>query len=337
MAAAGVGGVIDVEGELNGLRTTVTELVASVAHLRQIVNTTTEHVSGLMAASESVSGLLAEHDHGVYGETYATDRGPAVRALFFEQNVRATEENARRTILLNDQVAGLEATIAELTGIQTTYNGSVDQLGFDTARIESELREATRRMDDLHSHGGPSPGGRLSVTGMKGFEKLKAYTGDITQWSDWLFKATTWLGIVNRTFEPLLRNLNRCAVEPEEPASGDRMMVGGEALTAEEEWCSDELYHMLVQKCEGNALALVRKQNTQGKARGLIAWYRTLWNAEGQVEEKRTEITERVFYAGRKAVAAKDVAATIATWEDEVREYQAVPDTHLTVPANSEV
>ena len=123
MAAAGVGGVIDVELELNGLRTTVTELVDRVAHLDQIVITTTENVSGLMAAS----------DHGVYGETYATDRGPAVRAMFFEQNVSATEENARRTLLLNEQVAGLEATIAELTGIQTTYNGSVDQLGFDTA------------------------------------------------------------------------------------------------------------------------------------------------------------------------------------------------------------
>ena len=79
---------------------------------------------------------------------------------------------------------------------------------------------------------------------------------------------------------------------------------------------------MLVQKCEGNALALVRKLNTQGKARGLIAWYRTLREAEGQVEEKRTEITEKVFYAGRKAVAAKDVVATIATWEEEVREYK---------------
>ena len=29
-----------------------------------------------------------------------------------------------------------------------------------------------------------------------------------------------------------------------------------------------------------------------------------------------------VFYAGRKAVAAKDVVATIASWEEEVREYK---------------
>mgnify|MGYP002176479952 CR=1 FL=1 len=204
MAAAGVGGVIDVEVELTGLRTTATELVEIVAHLHQMVI--------------SMSGLMAASDGGVYGEAYATDSGPAVRALFFERNVRATEENARRTLLFNDQVAGLEASIAELTGIQTTYNGSVDQLTTSTARIESELREATRRIDNSQSQGAPSPGGRLSVTGMKGFENLKAYTGYISQWIDWLFKATSWLGIVNWTFEPLLRKLNRCAVEPEEPA-----------------------------------------------------------------------------------------------------------------------
>jgi hypothetical protein len=139
MAAAGV---IDVEMELNGIRTMVTELVDRVAHLNQ-----------------DVSGLMAASDGGVYGETYATDRGPAVRALFFEQNVRANEENARRTTLLNDQVAGLEASIAELTGIQTTYNGSVDQLMSNTTRLESELRDVSGRVGASLQSATTSPGG----------------------------------------------------------------------------------------------------------------------------------------------------------------------------------
>ena len=105
MAAAGI---IDVEDELRSLRTTVTDLIESVAHLTQ-----------------DLAGLMAERDGGVYGVTYATDRGPAVRALFFELNASATQENARRASMLHDQVAGLEATIAELTGIQTTYNLSL--------------------------------------------------------------------------------------------------------------------------------------------------------------------------------------------------------------------
>ena len=41
----------------------------------------------------------------------------------------------------------------------------------------------------------------------------------------------------------------------------------------------------------------------------------------GQVDTKKQEITERVFYSGRKAVTAKDVAPTIESWEGELREY----------------
>ena len=53
---AGVG-IIDVEEELRGLRTMVTDLIDRVSHIDRDVN-----------------GLLAERDGGVYGETYATDR-----------------------------------------------------------------------------------------------------------------------------------------------------------------------------------------------------------------------------------------------------------------------
>ena len=107
------------------------------------------------------------------------------------------------------------------------------------------------------------------------------------------------------------------------------MVVGAKELTKDEEWCGEQLYLLLVQKCEGPALAIVRNQNTHGKARGLVAWYRTLRDAEGQVETKRSDITEKLFYSGRKAVAAKDVVATIEVWEGELREYKNL--TGLTV------
>ena len=93
------------------------------------------------------------------------------------------------------------------------------------------------------------------------------------------------------------------------------MRVDSCGLTTDEEWCGEQLYQLLVQKCEGKALAIIRNQNTLGKARGLIAWYRTLREAEGQVETKKIEITERVFYSGRTAVAPKDVVSAIETWE----------------------
>ena len=56
--------------------------------------------------------------------------------MLFEQYVRANDENGRRTMLLTDQVAGLEATMAAVAGIQTSYHESVDQL------IDSQHRQA---------------------------------------------------------------------------------------------------------------------------------------------------------------------------------------------------
>ena len=110
--ASGAGvGIIDVEQEISGLRTMVTDLIDRVSHLNQ-----------------DVSGLMADRDGGVYGETYATDRGPAVRALFFERLERANDEHVRRTSMLNDQVTGFEATMGMVAGIQTGYNESVDRL-----------------------------------------------------------------------------------------------------------------------------------------------------------------------------------------------------------------
>ena len=43
-----------------------------------------------------------------------------------------------------------------------------------------------------------------------------------------------------------------------------------------------------------------------------------------QVETKKQEIIEQVFYSGRKAVAAKDVVTSIETWEGEHREYTSL-------------
>ena len=107
----------------------VTDLIERVAHLNQ-----------------DVSGLMAERDGGVYGETYATDRGPAVRALFFERLERANDEHVRRTSMLNDQMAGVEATMGTVAEIQTGYHESVERLIATIERLESELRDVSGRV-----------------------------------------------------------------------------------------------------------------------------------------------------------------------------------------------
>ncbi len=80
------------------------------------------------------------------------------------------------------------------------------------------------------------------------------------------------------------------------------MKIGPEEITTEEEWCSEQ-----------------RSLSSQGKPRGVLTWYRVMREAEGQVETRAIEITEKVFDSDRKAVAAKDVAYTIEQ-RGEIRE-----------------
>ena len=101
--AAGAGvGIIDVEDELRGLRTMVTDLIDRVSHLNQ-----------------DVAGLMAPRDGSICGEAYADDAGPAVRAKFFEVCARSNEDHGQRITEVKDLVTDPEAIMATLTSIQT--------------------------------------------------------------------------------------------------------------------------------------------------------------------------------------------------------------------------
>ena len=125
--------------------------------------------------------------------------------------------------------------MATVAGIQTGYHELVDRLIATTTKLENDMKEVSGRVGASLQSATPGTTGRLSVTGMKGFEKLKAYTGDATQWNDWLFKVTTWLENVNRSFKTLLPKLNVSETEPQEPEEGHRMKAGLAELTTEEE------------------------------------------------------------------------------------------------------
>ena len=43
--------------------------------------------------------------------------------------------------------------------------------------------------------------------------------------------------------------LDQSETEPKEPEEDERMKVGSRELTTEEEWCGEQLYQLLVQKC----------------------------------------------------------------------------------------
>ena len=59
------------------------ELLIDVEGLRATVETLTMCVVTLTTDVNELKGLMASHDEGVYGEAYADDTGPVVRAKLF--------------------------------------------------------------------------------------------------------------------------------------------------------------------------------------------------------------------------------------------------------------
>ena len=68
--------------EVQALRTTVLGMETSVANA----------IHNVQQLTIDMRGLLASADQGVYGESYATDSGPAIRARFFERLSAETQE-----------------------------------------------------------------------------------------------------------------------------------------------------------------------------------------------------------------------------------------------------
>ena len=73
------------QNEISDIRTTIGLLTDTVTSLEL-------SVASLLT---DVKGLMATGDGGVYGETYANDNGPAVRANMFEEAIGATRAGLR--------------------------------------------------------------------------------------------------------------------------------------------------------------------------------------------------------------------------------------------------
>ena len=121
--------------------------------------------------------------------------------------------------------------------------------------------------------------------------------------------------------------------EPEEPTAGETLMkLEGEQLTEDQKGCLSELYHLLSRKTKDGPKIFVRNLETLTTSRGARAWYRIVREAEGQIEARATELTERLHDPSRKPVAAKDLVLEIEKLESELREFEAVtghpPDEH---------
>ena len=89
-----------------------------------------------------------------------------------------------------------------------------------------------------------TPPSRAQLTGMRGFDKLKPYKGASHEWKEWRIKLENWLDQYSPSYETLIVKLDYSEVEPTESADGLTIKAGESVITPEEEWCSDQLYHL---------------------------------------------------------------------------------------------
>ena len=106
-----------------------------ITNMRTRIDSLTDTVTNIKLSVASlitdVKGLMATGDGGVYGETYANDAGPAVRAKMFEEVIQATRASLR---------AAEEATANVITG-QHMNSESLDRASANILKIENELRD----------------------------------------------------------------------------------------------------------------------------------------------------------------------------------------------------
>ncbi len=146
-----------------------------------------------------------------------------------------------------------------------------------------------------------------------------------------------WLTQEYKPFEELLTSIERLKKQREEPADGRPPMIGEDVMSIEQQWCCEELYALLAQKTKDGPKIIVRNLETPPASRGARAWYRLVREAEGQIEARKTELTEKLHDPNRKAVEAGNLAAAVEQLESELREFEAItgkePDEHAMVLA----
>ena len=80
------------EEEIPVLQDEISDIRATLGSLNDTVTNIKLNVASLLT---DVKGLMATGDGGIYGETYANDAGPAVRAKMFEEAIEATRRSLR--------------------------------------------------------------------------------------------------------------------------------------------------------------------------------------------------------------------------------------------------
>ena len=172
---------------------------------------------------------------------------------------------------------------SERDGMKETMDAFTEALKANSTWLTTELRALSDRIQDPQFAQTSERRSELKyLTRQKGFQNLKPYNGGTsTQWEEWRFTVMTWIQQEYPKIATLANKLEKLETEPEEPTvEGARVRVGNEELTTEEEWFSEQLWAMLVQKATGPAHTMIVSLDNSPKSRGVRAWYKLMREAK---------------------------------------------------------
>ena len=205
--------------------------IGDIAMLRETVNNLTGSVAQLSDQMLQLTSNPTSDPGGQYGG----DAGPDVRTRFFEHSREADRTNAHER---EGRIASLEIAIGDIQGTQGDYQGAVESLVASVNRLEGTQEEHGEKIKFLTEKSEVSVSRTSSVskdtiTNIRGFDKLKSYSGDVSLWKDWRFKMDRWLASTNPSFQTLMNKLDKSETDPEEPEEGREMNIGPEEITTD--------------------------------------------------------------------------------------------------------
>ena len=139
--------------------------------------------------------------------------------------------------------------------------------------------------------------------------KQDTFAGDMSKWDDWSFKLKRSINTMNKDMCRLMTSWEAKENEIDED----------ENMSREFRQRSAELYDILCERCDGEALTIVRQVND---FEGVKAWQRLFQRYNPRTMARGLRMLSEVVNPP-KAKSLVDVETLVSKWEDKVKRLEA--------------
>ena len=223
-------------------------------------------------------------------------------------------------------MAGVYSSVEELAAAHDHLELRVGQLEQGEQNIEDlkeKIKATEMELDKLRWNKDWDKDAR-NIIDSKGFLSLPRYTGKSDEFDDWQFKVRSLLEKERPAFCQLFQYLEKVKEIDVKSTDDfkDQLHDKGNVDWYQIDDLNEQLYQVLVQKVEGNALATVKHHQNDRDLRGVISWHKVLISAKGANQMRSHELTKRVTNPTKVASIDAFIPA-FERWEALVQEFES--------------